>query len=287
MNWYRFTRCGRVLLSLSLWAVAPMVWAEQGHFHHLHMNVSSTERSAEFYRRVFGLAAVRYADRVPALAMERSFLFMNEVDSKSIVNHQLTGLTHGSWGTIDGSFQFEWLKKRGVEFYTPLSELQPGSTYMYLYGPDREVIEVTDASKHHRFNHIHMVADDAASAKATAKWITDLLDTSPVIREAYSGATFSIDDVLFAIIPLGERFTPRESDGSVLPTDGSHLDHVAFSFRDLDAAWARVQKLGMKVVAPPSLDNEYGYRHFFLRAPNDVLVEVVEARAWPVAAWQD
>ena len=33
-------------------------------------------------------------------------------------------------------------------------------------------------------------------------------------------------------------------------------------------------------------DEEYGFRHFFVRAPNGVLVELVEARPWPEAAWE-
>ena len=33
-------------------------------------------------------------------------------------------------------------------------------------------------------------------------------------------------------------------------------------------------------------DTEYGFRHFFVRAPNGVLVELVEAKPWPDAAWE-
>lgn len=35
-----------------------------------------------------------------------------------------------------------------------------------------------------------------------------------------------------------------------------------------------------------SVDEKYGFRHFFSRAPNGVLVEFVEAKPWPEAAWE-
>lgn len=273
----------RILMLLPL-VVSMARAAEPGHFHHLHMNVSSIERTTQFYQQKLGVAAVRYNDKVPALAMERSFLFMNEVGTGPILNHQLTGLTHGSWGTVDGNATHAWLRRQGVEFNTPVEELLPGSTYMYLYGPDREVIEITDATPHHRFNHIHLVATDA---KATAQWFHDLLaHPAPVTSGPMRNENLSLDGVAFTVFPIGARFTPRENDGRLRPTDGSHIDHIAFSFRDLDAAHARIRRLGIPIERPIATDTEYGFRHFFVRAPNGVLVELVESRSWPAAAWE-
>jgi catechol 2,3-dioxygenase-like lactoylglutathione lyase family enzyme len=81
-------------------------------------------------------------------------------------------------------------------------------------------------------------------------------------------------------------FTPRENDGTLRNTEGTQLDHVAFSFRDLPAACRRIRKQGVEIVQPMSTDAEYGFRHFFVRAPNGILVELVEAKRWPEAAWE-
>ncbi len=78
----------------------------------------------------------------------------------------------------------------------------------------------------------------------------------------------------------------RENDGTLRNTDGSNLDHIAFSFRDIKAAYRRVRRQGVEIVKPLAVDPEYGFRHFFVRAPNGVLVELVEARPWPDAAWE-
>lgn len=265
----------------------PAFAQEADRFHHAHMNVSDIARTSAFYQNYFGVVPVRYNGSVPALQTERAFLFMQERPAGSIVNHQLTGLTHLSWGTVDGNRQYEWLKQQGVEFYTPVSELFPGSTYMYLYGPDREVIEVFDFQPHHRFNHVHLIAEDSDAAAATARFLKDVLaldhDLTP---SALSSINLAIDNVAFTIFPFGARFTPRESTGKLLDTDNSHLDHLAFSFRDLDAAYQRITKLGIPVERPLQRDAEYGFRHFFVRAPNGVLIELVEANPWPEAAWE-
>jgi catechol 2,3-dioxygenase-like lactoylglutathione lyase family enzyme len=274
------------LLAVTLFSVSAPA-AEQGHFHHMHMNVADVARTTKFYQQNLGVASVQYNNRTPALMMERSFLFLNRMDADKIANHQMTGLTHGCWGTDEGAHTFQWLKGKGVEFYTPVEELTPGSTYMYLYGPDREVVEITDANPHHRFNHVHLVAKDDSAAKQTAEWFRALIAfDKPVVSGPMRNENLSIDGVLFAFFPIGARFTPRENDGTLRNTDGTQLDHVAFSFRDLPAAYQRIRKQGVEIVRPMTRDEEYGFRHFFVRAPNGVLVELLEARPWPDAAWE-
>jgi catechol 2,3-dioxygenase-like lactoylglutathione lyase family enzyme len=261
---------------------------EVGHLHHVHLNVSDIDKTTEFYQRIFGAVPIKYNAKVPALLLERSFLFMNRMEAGKIVNHQLTGLTHVSWSAIDGKHEYEWLKSQGVDFYTPVSELLPGSTYMYLYGPDREVIELFDYQRHHRFNHIHLVAKDAAQTAQTAQWFHTLIhaEKAIVVSKTLGNHTLDIDNVAFSVFAIGARFTPRENDGTLRITDNSHLDHIAFSFRDLDAAYRRIEKLGVERVGPMATDNDYGFRHFFVRAPNGVLVELVEGQSWPQAAWE-
>lgn len=257
---------------------------EAGRLHHVHLNVTDAEKSTAFYQRHFGVIPIRWQDRVPALLLERSFLLMETRPAGSIVNHQRTGFTHISWSTRSGPATYEWLKGQGVEFYTPLEDLVPGSTYMYAYGPDREVIEIVDIPGHHRMNHIHIVAEDA---KATAEWFRALIaHPQPVTAGPMRNENLTIDDISFTVFPIGARFTPRENDGTLLPTDGSHLDHLAFSFRDLDAALARIRAQGVAIERPIERDPTYGFRRFFVRAPNKVLVELVEATPWPEAAWE-
>jgi catechol 2,3-dioxygenase-like lactoylglutathione lyase family enzyme len=280
-----FRSCVRFAAALaSLCFALGAAAQETGHLHHVHLNVSDIGRTTDFYQRIFGVVPIQYDGRAPALLLERSFLFMTQREAASIGNHQRTGLTHFCWGTRDGQQTYDWLKRQGVEFYTPVEELLPGSTYMYLYGPDREVIELTDFQPHHRYNHVHLVAKDA---KQTAEWFRQLIHAErPATSGAFNSENVSIDGVLFSFFPIGARFTPHENDGTLQPTEGTQLDHIAFSFRDLSGAYRRIRRAGVEIVRPLARDPEYGFRHFFVRAPNRVLVELVEARSWPEAAWE-
>lgn len=261
--------------------------AETGHLHHIHMNVSDIQKTTEFYQKTVGAIPIKYNNQMPALLLDRSFLFLNRMDSAKIQNHQMTGLTHGSWSTANGTQTFERLKKQGVDFYTPVEELLPGSTYMYAYGPDREVIEIVDFTGHHRFNHVHLVAKDDRQAAETAKFLHELIASgNPVTTNALRSHNLSIDSVAFTVFPIGARFTPRENDGTLRNTDGSHLDHLAFSFRNLPAAYNRIRRMGVEIVQPMKREQDYGFRHFFVRAPNGVRVELVEAKPLPDAVWE-
>jgi catechol 2,3-dioxygenase-like lactoylglutathione lyase family enzyme len=273
-----------VMVALAAAVSGAATAAETGHLHHVHLNVSDIERTTAFYQKMFGVDVVRYNNNVPAMLVERSFLFMNVMPEGQIVNHQLTGLTHVSWSTRDGRQAAQWLAEQGVSFHTPVEEFRPGSTYMYLYGPDKEVIELVDVQRHHRYNHIHMVAPDA---QQTAQWLRELIASPAPLGSALPGMrSLVVDGVNVAIFDIGARFTPRENDGTLRNTDNSHLDHLSFSFRDLGAAYRRIRKSGVQIVRPMQRDPDYGFRHFFVRAPNGVLVELVQARPWPDSAWE-
>jgi catechol 2,3-dioxygenase-like lactoylglutathione lyase family enzyme len=161
---------------------------------------------------------------------------------------------------------------------------------MYAYGPDREVIEIVDVQRHHRFNHVHLVTKDDKQTDEMAQWLQALIAAEKPATTGKLGndtiRNLNIDGIAFALIPIGARFTPRENDGKLRNTEGTQLDHLAFSFRDLPAAYSRIRKMGVEIVQPMKREPDYGFRHFFVRAPNGVLVELVEGRAWPDAAWE-
>jgi catechol 2,3-dioxygenase-like lactoylglutathione lyase family enzyme len=61
-----------------------------------------------------------------------------------------------------------------------------------------------------------------------------------------------------------------------VPTDDRPLGHIAFSVGKLDAMFARTEQLGIGVVTPPERTT-HGFRSFFVRGPDRVLLEFVEA----------
>ena len=98
-----------------------------------------------------------------ALFTERSFLLLNKVDTApdSKLN---TGIWHIGWGGVDVKNEYEWWKRHDVTIHTPLSPLPgPDNFYMYISGPDKELIEINTMG-HHRFAHVHFFCDDVNAA---------------------------------------------------------------------------------------------------------------------------
>ncbi|MBC7894104.1 MAG: VOC family protein [Cytophagaceae bacterium] len=76
---------------------------------------------------------------------------------------------------------------------------------------------------------------------------------------------------------------PRQCTGSrcgtdqpLVPSRGQVLDHVAFSVRDLDGLFARLQRAGVKVLEAPRRFGES--RSFMIEDPDGLAIELVELR---------
>jgi catechol 2,3-dioxygenase-like lactoylglutathione lyase family enzyme len=258
--------------------------AEYGRFHHAHLNVSDIAKTSAFYEKTFGVVTVQYGGKAPALMAERAFLFLNQVVA-AIPSQLQTGVIHVGWSGVDGVSEFAWLQKQGVEFYTPLTRLGAWE-YFYFYGPDREVIEIWTQDRNHRFNHVHMLSPDP---KATAEWFAKVTNpATPAAAGAGLPGYWKVDygDVALDILPDTALFQPKERTGAIQRTDGTGIDHLAFSFGDLDGALKRVKSQGIAIEREIAVDPKYGVKSFFVRSPEGVLVEMVQAKPLPEAAWK-
>ncbi len=257
---------------------------EHGHLHHVHLNVTDVAKTSAFYQKTFGVVPVSYAGRAPALMAERTFILMDQ-KAGPIPTQLETGVIHIGWAGVDGPSEFANLQKQGVEFYTPLTPFL-GGHFMYLYGPDREVVEIWTVEKHHRLNHVHMPTPDP---KATAEWFAKVTNSpSPAQGGPRLAGTWLVNygDVTLHMLADTGASHPKERTGPLQPTDGRGIDHLAFAFQNLDAAYARVKAQGVPIERPISIDPTYGFRHFFVRSPEGVLVEMLQAKSLPDAAWQ-
>jgi catechol 2,3-dioxygenase-like lactoylglutathione lyase family enzyme len=256
--------------------------AEQGRFHHVHLNVTDIAKTSAFYEKLFGVTPARYANG-PALLADRAFIFLNQTPTPA--SQLQTGVIHIGWSGLDGASEYAWWQKQGIEFYTPLTRLGAWE-YFYLYGPDREVIEIWTQDRNHRFNHVHMLSPDP---KVTAEWFAKVTNSaSPAQAGTGLPGYWKVDygDVALDILPDTQPFKPKERTGAIQRTDGSGIDHLGFSFRDIEAAQRRIASQGIPIERPIAVDPVYGVKSFFVRSPEGVLVELIEARPLPEAAWE-
>ncbi|MFP6582180.1 MAG: VOC family protein [Candidatus Hydrogenedentota bacterium] len=264
-------------------------------FHHVHLNVVDPAATISYYRKFHGATPVRYANTVDALFTERSFILMNKVDMPA-PSAQKTGLWHIGWGGRDVPSEYEWFKKNGADINTHLYALN-NIHVTYLNGPDKEMIEVNTMG-HNRFGHVHLLAADV---NVTTGWYAKHFGLAPrnpnvpkpedmtKVRAWSSG--FRCDNVSFVVYGLPD-YTPRPpwwKDGPLteqVSTKGRVIDHIAFSYRDIEPEFERLKKEGVTIVGQIRFDEEFNHSSFFVEGPDKVLIEVVEAKRVPEGIWE-
>jgi catechol 2,3-dioxygenase-like lactoylglutathione lyase family enzyme len=262
------------------------------HFHHVHLNVVDPAATIAFYEKFFGANVVRYRGLSDGLFTEKSFILLNKVSSPAPSNLG-TSLWHIGWAGVDGPSEFAWRAKEGIGVQTPVTPFG-ANYYMYFWGPYREVVEVWTGSKNHRFEHVHLLA---SSLSGTLAWFKDNLGLIPRAPTAprVSGVETNylrVDNVSISIMERPAPGEPRpdwwpsEVGDSAPPTDGTAIDHIAFSVADLRPMFSRVKQAGTLIVHPIAKSREYGLRSFFVRGPDGLLVEIVQEAPVPEGIWQ-
>lgn len=293
------------IYTASLWVAACSVGeihaAEAAHFHHVRLNVTDRDASIEFYRKMLGAVEIKYADLVPAVFTERSFILFNVVDdAPPYMPH--SAISHIGWASVDGQADFEWLKSQGVEFETEIGQL--GNNFgMYFYGPDKELVELWTGGKNHRFDHVHLWATDV---EKMVGWFRDHLGLpggagpQPTSKDredirAIRMGSIRADNVGIVVFGRpdfdsvwwpGGSYTAEDAPDEFQPTQGRTVDHLAFSYRDIEPEFERMEAAGVEIVKPIAMREDVGHRSFFVMAPDKILVEIVEAKPIPDSSWE-
>jgi len=259
-------------------------------FHHVHLNVTDRDSSIAYYQKYFGATQVKYRDRVDALFTEKSFLLMNLVDTAP-ATHVGSSLWHIGWSGIEGQSEFDWRVKEGISVHTSITPLGD-NFWMYFLGPEQEIVEVYTGNKNHRFEHIHLLSTDVDK---TMHWFKSNLGLIPVYEEAkqwqnnklrWKWNLLTLDNINIIVFgkPIEEEsWWPKEKLKS---TDGSAIDHISFSFENIEPILNTMKSDGLAIVYDIKIDSIHGMKSFFVRGPDSLLVEIVEEKLIPEGIWQ-
>ncbi len=300
-----------VLLTLGISAILPSVLAAQdqpARFHHVRLNVTNPKASVEYYQKFFSAVPVKFRDISEALLTDRSYILFNTVSKPAPINAR-TALWHIGWGGIDGPSEHKWRTAQGMKWETGLTPVGiPGGGhvhFMYASGPDKEIVEVWTGTPQQRYNHVHLLTQDV---NATRDWYIDNLGAKgekkhlPKPGPAPADIDFSnpaswnyvwqtqiqVDGVTFNIFGMPDAPTfwwPAEPIRKFEKTDGHVINHFAFSYPDIEPVFKRMKGDGVEIVKEIVWNDKLKMRSFFVRAPDGVLVEIVEADALPDASW--
>lgn len=269
---------------------------EPAHFHHVHLNVVDAKKSADFYVKTFGASAVKFNGAADAVFTERSFILFNAVPAPADAS-LTTSIWHIGWGGMDVVSEAAWLKGKGVEFQTPPTPLGQ-NFYTYLYGADRELIEIYSGEQNHRFNHVHLLAGDV---NTTSQWYADHLGVTigrrvapkPANRDQFWVNSIRVDNVTMYVFGKPDGDPPPAwwarqgtSMKTLEPTRGRVIDHLAFSYRSIAPVLDRLEKAGVTIVEPIAVRDPYKLKSFFVQGPDNVLIEIVESKPIPEGIWE-
>jgi len=267
------------------------------HLHHVHLNTVDRAMSEGFYTKFLAAEKVRLNDAADALHVA-PILFLIEQLDHAPKSELPTAFQHVGFGSADPAAWYENAHAQGVMPDTRGNTLfntnetptvgAPGSgmtmldllganrpscfpvpdafSYMYVLGPDQERIEVWSGAAE-RVNHVHFTTADLT---ATVSWYERFLGVRPTNAALF--AAFYLDDILFFYEPIG-------SAADYAATDDHVLGHVAFSVTALAPWIERAKAQAIEIVAEPAPNA--GFMSFFVRGPDGLLIELVEAAPSP------
>ena len=124
-----------------------------------------------------------------------------------------------------------------------------------------------------RFDHVSLVTPDVA---ATRQWYLKHLGGKEGQRpdHVWYGSTWIL--IILAGTP-GDPAPPGQK-AKPLPSAGGALDHLSFSFPDVDAKIKELEAAGVKIVSRPQSTSGW-YKAAFIEGPDGVSIELVEDKA--------
>lgn len=272
--------------------------APGAHFHHMHLNSLDPKGAIDFYTRTFDCEKARFSGLVDAVWAQKSWLLFTKVNSAP--PWELTSaIWHIGWGAENMPETYERQLKMGTRFFEPLNDIsdiggnpnaRPGSFYYaYVESPDHALIELNTAP-HHHFGHLHLFSADPVAA---GEWYQKHLGakrrgTRAPSREPrfYRGfqigpsVSFMMDNVNVIIFPIeySKKAYPDHWKGKteIDSTKGRVIDHVGFSFDNLEQAVEKMRRDGVKVTEEIKSIAGGKIKYGFIEGPDKIRIEVIE-----------
>lgn len=247
------------------------MWAET-RLHHVHLLSPDPAATVEFYAsrlpskrtQLLGLAG---------LETPRGFVL---VSPAAEVKPGKTALWHLGWGALDIRAEYIRQLDLGTPFAKPLEYLVPGAFVAYIAAPQGVEVEILPA-KTEGFVHIHLWSLHPVVA---GEWYARFLGLRPtrpltsapvqVGRYTFSSAAYlDAGGVSLLIAPK-----PDEVE-ALAPSEGSAMDHLAFSVDNLDGKLLELRKSGTRILEMPR-EIAPGVRAAMVQGPDRMRVELIE-----------
>ncbi len=252
----------RTLLQLACFVLPATLSATP--YDHIHLAADNAFEAAQWYAKHFGGTPTRFRDSsdtslpIDRVKMGDIYVIFYERDpGEGSVG---SGVDHIGFSLPNLAEVFGAAVADGG---TALGELRAfnGMALGFIEDPWGTKIELIDDAELRGAHHIHLSTPDPA---ATLAWYQDTFKgESAQFGGALPGVHFGNIWVLAAQV-----------QGEIAPTIGRSMDHLGWSFPDLDAAAVEMKAKGVVFSAEPR--DFRGIRISFVEGPDGVRIEVVQ-----------
>src|SRR5262245_27051781 len=252
-------------LAVIVVAAAPVpARAADANYHHVHLTAPSPEDAAQWYIKHMGCDAVT-GRKDAARCGTVQLLFYRRAPKAGTEG---TGMHHIGFSFLNLAEKMKALEAAGVKIVTPSGEgrLKAG----FVEDPWGTRIELVEDPESLGLYHVHLHTSDP---ERTLKWYQSAFG-GQLLKRKLTG----VDGLLYGTFwVLATK--PGAHELPLQPTDGRAVDHLGFSFANLDSSVADLKGKGVKFRDDVrTVTNAVGetLKIAFVIGPDDVTIELVQ-----------
>jgi catechol 2,3-dioxygenase-like lactoylglutathione lyase family enzyme len=258
-----------LLVTLSLAGIvlaatpAPATAADAA-YHHVHLTAPSPEDAAQWYIKHMGCEPLAPRKDAAKCGTVQLLFYRRAPKGAS----EGTGMHHIGFSFLNLAEKMKQLEANGVKIVTPMREgrLKAG----FVEDPWGTRIELVEDAESLGFYHVHLHTPDPDK---TLKWYQNAFG-GQLLKRKLTG----VDGLLYGTFwVLATK--PADHELPLQPTDGRAVDHLGFSFTNLDASVVELKGKGVKFREEVrSVTNPAGQtlKIAFVIGPDDVVIELVQ-----------
>jgi catechol 2,3-dioxygenase-like lactoylglutathione lyase family enzyme len=250
------------MLALGLVSATPRVAsAAEAAYHHMHLTAPKAEEGAEWYIKHMECQAVPGRPE-RAKCGTTWFLFQAGTPSSPSVG---SGVNHIGFSFRNIEAKLKALEAAGIKSEGPIREVPNLFKIAFVSDPWGTRIELVEHPEYLGFHHVHLASMDPAK---TLAWYSSIFNAKVTKMKDRDAVLFGT--VWLLVVPSKEPLAP---------TQKRSIDHIGFSFPDLEAAATEIKGKGVafetepRPLTPPSPSS---VKISFITGPDNVRIEVVE-----------
>jgi catechol 2,3-dioxygenase-like lactoylglutathione lyase family enzyme len=265
------------LIALTFVALSPLAMAEAppesagpagAAWHHLHLGASDTAAAAAWYGQYMEGQAIKSGPFDIAMFGETAVVFMRRMGEQE--GSSGSSIDHVGWSFPDLEAKMAEFEAAGIKIVAPMMSLGK-IKFAFIEDPWGTKIEVMQDPDLIGFHHVHLHLTDPPAAQ---EWYAN----------AFGGEVKRYGGFLPAVKFDNMWLIIQKTPEAKAPTLGRSVDHIGWSFDDLDAGLAHLKTLGIE---PKGAPIQMGPLRFtFVQGDGGVRIEVLENKA-PAEAGPD